>query len=122
MAADVLPLDVALSVPEQQVRAPAQTVVRVRFPARRTRSALVAVRLPDGSPVAPGARAWRAHENANAGDTGAPFAHGGQVWLSDLEDLNVLRVEGPQGICQVSFALAPGQGTAATLGPFTCTP
>lgn len=122
VAADVLPLDVALSIPEQQVRAPAQTVVRVRFPARRTRSALVAVRLPDGSPVVPGARAWRAHENANAGDDGAPFAHGGQVWLNDLEDHNTVRVEGPQGVCQVAFELTPDQGSSATIGPLTCTP
>ncbi|WP_322470551.1 fimbria/pilus outer membrane usher protein [Hydrogenophaga sp. SNF1] len=122
VAADVLPLDVVLGVPELQVRPPAQTVVRVRFPARRTRSALVSVRLPDGSPVPPGARAYRAPGGAPAGDEGAPFAHGGQVWLTDLDDFNTLRVEGPQGLCRVSFALAPTQGAAATLGPFTCTP
>ena len=84
--------------------APATTAAATAAPAA---AAPVAAAMPAGAP---------------ASDEGAPFAHGGQVWLTDLGDLNTLRVEGPQGLCRVSFALPPDQGAAATLGPLTCTP
>src|SRR5690606_30647612 len=119
IAADVLPLDVVLSVPELRVRPPAQTVVRVRFPARRTRAALLVVQHPDGTPVEPGARA---HRLPDADDPGAPFALGGQVWLSDLAEHNQLRVDTARGRCQLNFTLPPGPSPAAPLGPYTCTP
>lgn len=117
IGADVLPLDVALGVPQLQVRAPAQTAVRVRFPARRIRSALVVVQRPDGAFIAAGSRATHLHD---AGDQGAPFAHGGQVWIAEAGPRNRLRIEGPQGICHVQFDL-PDDLSLATVGPLTCT-
>lgn len=122
LAADVLPLDVVLGVPEMRVRPPAQTVVRVRFDARRTRSALLVVQHPDGSPVAAGARAYAIESGAGADHLGAPFANGGQVWLSDLQAHNQLLVDSPQGRCRLSFSLPDGPDPAAPLGPYTCTP
>lgn len=121
ITADVLPLDVALGVPTIAVRAPARTAVRVRFPAARTRSALLQVKRPDGSWVAPGSRAMRQGEATPDGThPGAPFAHGGQVWLPEVETQNRLRIEGPQGVCHVAFALPPDV-SQATVGPLTCT-
>jgi len=120
IAADVLPLDVVLSVPELQVRPPAQTVVRVRFSARRTRSALLIVQQPDGTPIAPGSRAWLAE--APEDHKGAPFAQGGKVWLSELGEHNRLRVQTAQGVCGLSFSMPAGPSPAGALGPFTCTP
>jgi outer membrane usher protein len=122
IAADVLPLDVALSVPTIAVRTPAQTAVRVRFPAARTRSALLQVKWPDGTWVAPGSRAMR-HDGQIREDSqrGAPFAHGGQVWLPDAAPQNTLLIEGPQGTCILRFAMPDGVAQA-TLGPLTCQP
>lgn len=118
IAADVLPLDVAVTVPTLNVRAPAQTAVRVRFPAQRTRSALLVVLRPDGAYVAAGSRATRLGDEGSAG---APFGHGGQVWIADAAAQNVLRIEGPQGLCHLKFTL-PEDLPMATLGPLTCTP
>lgn len=122
IAADVLPIDVALSVPIIAVRAPARTAVRVRFPAARTRSALLQVKRPDGTWVAPGSRAISHDATAQGNDgSGAPFAHGGQVWLTEVSTYNQLRIEGPQGPCHVAFVMPEGV-TQAALGPLTCTP
>lgn len=121
IAADVLPLDVALGVPTIAVRAPAQTAVRVRFPATRTRSALLSVKRPDGAWVAPGSRALRSGDDGPSGErAGAPFAHGGQVWLADVAAQNRLRIEGPQGVCHLQFVVPDGV-PQVTLGPLTCT-
>jgi len=117
IGADVLPLEVAVTVPVVKVRAPAQTAVRVRFPARRTRSALLVVNRPDGAPVAAGSRATRLGDD---GDPGAPFAQGGQVWIADAAVRNRLRIEGPQGLCHLAFHL-PEDVPMATIGPLTCT-
>ncbi len=117
IAADVLPLDVALTVPAIDVRAPAQTAVRVRFPAQRTRSALLVVQRPDGAAVAPGSRATRLGDD---NDPGAPFAHDGQVWIGEAGPVNTLRIEGPQGLCHVRFNM-PESVRMATIGPITCT-
>jgi outer membrane usher protein len=113
---DALPLDMLVSVPEIRLRPQAESVVKARFPARRTRAALVVVMQPNGEPIAPGSRARR---DSDAGD-GAPFAHKGQVFLNDLEDHNEVRVEGPHGVCHVVFP-APAQGNLLpNIGPLTC--
>jgi outer membrane usher protein len=113
---DALPLDMLVSAPEIRLRPQAESVVKARFPARRTRAALVVVVQPNGEPIAPGSRARR---ESDAGE-GAPFAHKGQVFLSDLEDHNEVRVEGPHGVCHVAFR-APAQGALQPrIGPLTC--
>lgn len=114
IAADVLPLDVALGVPELRVRPPAQAVVRVRFPVQRSRAALLTVLHPDGRPVAPGSRAHR------DGDAGSPFGRDGLVWVTGLGGDNHLRIEGPDGTCHARFTL-PDDHTPERIGPLTCT-
>ncbi|MBL0919855.1 MAG: fimbrial biogenesis outer membrane usher protein [Hydrogenophaga sp.] len=123
IAADVLPLDVAITVPELSVRPPAQTAVRVRFPAHRTRSALLVVQRPGGEFIAPGSRALLLNEQGEtteAPEAGAPFAHGGQVWIGNARAQNILRIDGPLGVCHVRFAV-PDAVPMATIGPLTCT-
>lgn len=117
ISAEALPMDTLLSFPEMRLRPHAHAVVRARFPARRSRSVLLEVRLPGGEPVAAGSRARRSHE---APGSGAPFGRGGKVYLSDIEDLNRIRIEGGQGVCHLLFE-APDAGVIQPeLGPLTC--
>lgn len=113
---DALPMDMLVSAPEIRLRPQAEAVVKARFPARRTRSALLVVHQANGQPIAAGSRARRERD---AGD-GAPFARGGQVFLSDLEDHNRVRIEGPHGVCHLSFETPGGDALQPQLGPFTC--
>jgi outer membrane usher protein len=113
---DALPMDMLVSVPEIRLRPQAESVVKARFPAHRSRSALVAVRLANGEPVAAGSRARR---DRDAGE-GAPFARGGQVFLSDLDDHNELRIEGTHGVCHLAFEAPAASAPQPRIGPFTC--
>lgn len=114
---DALPMDMLLSVPEIQLRPRADSVVKARFPARRTRSALVVVQRIGGEPIAAGSRAQRERDLPGEG---APFALGGQVYLNDLEDHNQVRIEGPHGVCHVSFAAPAAAQLQPRIGPLTC--
>jgi outer membrane usher protein len=114
---DALPMDMLVNVPEIQLRPRADAVVKARFPARRTRSALVVVQRNGGEPIAAGSRAQRERDLPGEG---APFARGGQVYLNDLEDHNQLRIEGPHGVCHVSFTAPPASALQPRIGPFTC--
>lgn len=114
---DALPMDMLVSVPEIPLRPRADSVVKARFPARRTRSALVVVQRSGGEPIAPGSRAQRERDLPGEG---APFALGGQVYLNDLEDHNQVRIEGPHGVCHVSFTAPPASQLQPRIGPFTC--
>jgi outer membrane usher protein len=113
---EALPLDMLVSVPEIRVRPQAESVLKARFPARRSRTALVVVRLEHGEPIAAGSRAHL--ENGAA--QGAPFAQGGQVFLSDLADRNTVRIEGPHGLCQIVFEAPAADTLQPRLGPFVC--
>lgn len=118
LSAEDLPLDALLGVADLRLRPPADTVVIARFDSRRTRSALLVVQRPNGDAVAAGSRA----RLLDAPETSsAPFAHGGQVFLSDLQAHNRIRIEGPQGVCHLAFALPVDAPLQPQLGPFACT-
>lgn len=112
-----LPMDMLVSLPEVRLRPPADTVVSARFPARRTRAALLQVQRPDGRPVAAGTRAC-----LDAPDPAAAvrFGLGGEVFVSDLQRRNRLLVESAEGLCVVDFELPPDAGVQPTLGPLIC--
>lgn len=120
IAVDGLPLDLALSTPELRVRPPAASAVRVRFPAWRSRNAVLVLHDAAGQPIEAGARAHRA---GDASDAGAPFGRGGQVFLQGLADDNEVQVSGPHGRCTVRFAW-PGGADAVqpVIGPLPCLP
>lgn len=117
VSAEALPMDMLLSFPEMRLRPRAQSVVQAKFPARRSRSVLLAVRMPDGEPVAAGSRARRADE---APGSGAPFAQGGKVYLNDIEDINRIRIDGPQGVCHLLFQAPDAATIQPEIGPLTC--
>lgn len=117
VSAEALPMDMLLSFPQMRLRPRAQSVVRAKFPARRSRSVLLEVRLPSGEPVAAGSRARRADE---APGSGAPFAQGGKVYLNDVEDLNRIRIDGPQGVCHLLFQAPDAAIIQPEIGPLTC--
>lgn len=117
VSAEALPMDMLLSFPEMRLRPRAQSVVQAKFPARRSRSVLLAVRMPGGEPVAAGSRARRADE---APGSGAPFAQGGKVYLNDVEDTNRIRIDGPQGVCHLLFKAPDAAIIQPELGPLTC--
>ncbi|MBV6271787.1 fimbria/pilus outer membrane usher protein [Alcaligenaceae bacterium CGII-47] len=99
------------------------------FKIKKIRAASVAIYKPDGTPLPVGSR-------VHALKTGEESIVGfdGLVYLEDLRDQNTLEIDAQQqGVlhplvrgnpskCQVHFAYA-GQGrSAASLGPYTCTP
>ncbi len=117
ISADALPMDTLLSFPEMRLRPRAQSVVQAKFPARRSRSVLLGVLRPTGEPVAAGSRARRTDD---APGSGAPFAQGGKVFLNDLEDLNRIRIDGPQGVCHLLFKAPDAAIIQPEIGPLTC--
>lgn len=117
IAVDGLPMDLALSTPELRVRPPAASVVQVRFPAWRSRNAVVVLVDVTGQPIEAGSRAQWAGDAVGAG---APVARGGQVFLQGLGDTNEVRVSGPHGRCRAHFALDAGALLQPVIGPLTC--
>ncbi|PZO20289.1 MAG: hypothetical protein DCF26_03800 [Burkholderiales bacterium] len=117
ISAEALPMDMLLSFPEMRLRPRAQSVVQAKFPARRSRSVLLEVLRPDGEPVAAGSRARRTDE---APGSGAPFAQDGKVFLNDVQDVNRIRIEGPQGVCHLLFQAPDAAIIQPEIGPLTC--
>jgi outer membrane usher protein len=117
ISADQLPMDMQIDLAEVRVRPPADTVVTARFPARRTRAAVVRVVHADGRPVAPGTRA---RLDPQPRDATVPFGLSGEIYLSDLQDRNRLWVDAPAGRCVVDFDGPPASALQPTLGPWTC--
>lgn len=117
ISADALPMDTLLAFPEMRLRPRAQSVIQAKFPARRSRSVLLEVLRPTGEPVVAGSRARRTDD---APGSGAPFAQGGKVFLNDIQDINRIRIDGPQGVCHLLFKAPDAALIQPELGPLTC--
>jgi outer membrane usher protein FimD/PapC len=87
----------------------------VEFDMRRGRSALVRLKLADGTPVPPAARV----SNLDTGER-LPVGLDGQVFMSGLPDAGArVRVEWNHSACDV--AVTPeGNDPVLDLGPYTC--
>jgi outer membrane usher protein len=94
----------------------ARSAVKLSFPVRLGRAALIKIVLPDGSVAPAGA------EIELVGDTQEFFvARRGEAFITGLQSRNELRLKLPSGICRVQVDLPPAAGEdILRLGPLTC--
>lgn len=112
-----LPFNVDIGGLEKAVKPYARTGVLVDFAVRRSRNALLVLRLPDSSPVPIGARA------ATGGTMdSAMVGRRGEVYLTDLQDQNRLTVTWKGGTCELAFELQAGLPDEPLIGPLICEP
>ncbi|KQY84734.1 fimbria/pilus outer membrane usher protein [Brevundimonas sp. Root1423] len=112
-----LPMDASIRDTATLVAPRAGAGVVTRFAVTRARSALVTLRLPDGSPPPVGTSVTVA-----GSDTAAVVGYGGEIYLRDLAaGENRLDLTWPDGRCSVAITVG-GEGGLPRLGPFTCAP
>jgi len=110
-----IPLDSTLGRTVQKVVLLDRTGIVVTFESHRERNALIRLTQSDGSPMPAGAVA-RVAGRAEP----YPVAMGGEVYITDLGDLQDIDVTWHGKTCRVSVALAKTASPVADLGPFVC--
>lgn len=111
-----LPLDTEFTATAKQVLPYARSGLLVQFDARRTRQALLVLHQADGQPVPVGTRV-----RLEAKDTEFVAGMRGEVWLTDLDSTQRVKVSWPDRSCELQLDLPemPG-GEPATVGPLVC--
>jgi outer membrane usher protein len=114
-AAD-LPINAELDTIEQTVVPAARSAVKIRFPVRPGRGALIKILLDDGEPAPAGAQI------NIAGDTKTFFvARRGESFVTGLQGKNTLRMAWKRRFCTFSVDLPAGKvDDIARVGPVTC--
>ena len=110
-----IPLDATIGRTEQKIVLLNRTGVVVSFKARRERNALIRIVLPGGTPLPPGAYA-----QVPGREERFPVANGGEVFVTDLMDLQDLEVFYRGKGCRLSIALEKDSPPVADLGPLEC--
>lgn len=114
-AAD-LPVDVQIASTDRLVRPPDRSGVVVKFPIRKTQSALLVLVDETGHPIPVGSTA-----TLQATGVAAPVGYDGQAFVEELGRQNQLVVQLPNdGRCMVSFSYTPTPGEIPKIGPLTC--
>lgn len=110
-----LPFNMQIGSVEELVTPYARSGSFIDFPVRHMRSALVVIVQPDGAAVPAGAL-------VTVFSGAQPFVVGkrGEVYLTDLNDSNKLRVAWKTGTCELTFALDPVAASEPRIGPLTC--
>ncbi len=111
-----LPISAELDTIEMIAVPPARAGVKVSFPVRPGRGALVTVLLEDGEPAPPGAQIEL------IGDKQEFYvARRGEAFITGLQARNALRLKWRDRTCDLQVELPPGdKDEIARLGPFTC--
>lgn len=112
-----LPISAELDTIEQQAVPAARSAVKVLFPVRSGRGALVKIHFDDGEPAPAGAVI------EVEGDKEEFFvARRGEAFLTGLGDRNQVRLKWRDASCTFSVALPPGTpDDIARVGPVVCT-
>ena len=111
-----LPIGAELDSVEMSAVPPARSVVKLRFPVRSGRAALIRVRLDDGDAAPPG---------AEVGIVGDPqvfyMARRGEVFVTGLAPTATLVLRWRGQACSLAVQLPPDDGNDITrVGPLTC--
>jgi outer membrane usher protein len=111
-----LPISAELDTIEMVVIPPARSGVRIAFPVRSGRGALVTIHLEDGEPAPAGA------EVELVGDAKEFFvARRGEAFVTGLQAKNTLRLKWGGRACTLEVELPPGdKDEIARLGPYVC--
>jgi outer membrane usher protein len=111
-----LPISAELDTIEMAVVPPSRSAVRVAFPVRSGRGALLRIVLDDGAPAPAGA------ELALAGDSKEFFvARRGEAFVTGLKEKNRLRLTWQGRHCDFDVELPAGSAEEIPrIGPFTC--
>lgn len=111
-----LPISAELDNLEQVTVPPARSAVRVTFPVRTGRGALIKLVLDDGEPAPAGA------EVELVGDKKVFYvARRGEAFITGLQDRNQIRLQHRGQSCTVDVALPPTKADdIARVGPLTC--
>jgi outer membrane usher protein len=110
-----LPIDAEIETAERVVRPYDRSGVAVDFGARRSRNAIVSVRLDNGAPLPAGSLVA-----VDSRDESFVSAPGGDVFLAGLADRNLVVARGPGGDCRFELVMPGGDDPQPRLGPFTC--
>lgn len=111
-----LPADVRLGAVEQNATPSDRAGIRVAFPIRRVRAALLILHDGAGRPLPLGSRVWL----EGAAEGAAVVGYDGETYLDTLEAHNRLRVRTPQGLCHVGFDYPHHAGPIPRVGPLLC--
>ncbi len=111
-----LPISAELDTIEMSVVPPNRSAVRVAFPVRSGRGALIRIVLDDGAPAPAGA------ELALQGDNKEFFvARHGEAFVTGMKDKNRLRLTWQGRHCDFDIELPPGTpDDIARVGPYVC--
>lgn len=111
-----LPINAELDTIEREVVPPARSAVKVTFPVRSGRGALIRLLLDDGEPAPAGA------EIELAGDNKEFFvARRGEAFITGLQPSNTIVLKWKNFRCTVEVKLPPGNPEEiARVGPLTC--
>jgi outer membrane usher protein len=111
-----LPISAELDSIEMTAVPPARSGVKLTFPVRSGRGALITLLFEDGAPAPAGA------EVELAGDSKEFFvARRGQAFVTGLQEKNTLRVKWNGRSCELEVALPAGsKDEIARLGPLVC--
>jgi outer membrane usher protein len=112
-----LPMDVRIDTLQLDAIPSRNSGVTLTFPVTRVRSALLTLVFADGRVVPAGAEVVLAGH-----DDRFPVGERGEVYLTEVENQNLLRVYYGNSTCTVAFAPPPGSDPLPRVGPLICQP
>ncbi|HEY2750885.1 fimbria/pilus outer membrane usher protein [Phenylobacterium sp.] len=111
-----VPIDAQVPYTQLDVRPPDRSGVVVKFPIRKTRSALLVLIDESGHPLAVGSAA-----TLQATGVSVSIGYDGQAFVENLSEQNRVVVQMPNdGRCVADFHYTPAPGEIPKIGPLTC--
>jgi outer membrane usher protein len=110
-----LPMDAQIEGDQVEAVPYYRSGVLLQFAVRRTRAALIVLRLDDGEPMPVGSVV-----KTEGSDVEFPVARRGEVYVTGLAEQTRLRASWHGQDCDFMIVLPPGETTPPRLGPVVC--